>query len=54
MILPIQLIAFGVSSNLNFQSESHLPLFSRTWQKRPTEPDPRYRFEIGEMTLQIQ
>jgi len=50
----IQPIAFGVSVNLNLQSRSHWSLFNRTWQKRPRELDDRLRFEIEEMTLQMQ
>jgi len=36
-------IAFGVSFDLNFQSQSHLALFNGTWQKRPS--GTRLRFE---------
>jgi len=40
--------------NLNFQSQSPWCLFSGTWQKSPRELDYGLRFEIGEMTLQMQ
>jgi len=35
----LQPIAFGVSSNLKLQSQSHWSLFSDTWKKRPRERD---------------
>ena len=44
-------IAFGVSFNLNLQSNSHGSLFNGTWQKRPRERDPRLGFENEETTL---
>ena len=53
-IQDIQPIAFGVSFNLNLQSQSPWSLFNGTWQKRPSELDYRLRFEIEEMTLQMQ
>ena len=43
-----------MSLNLNFQSQSHWSLFNGTWQKRPRELDHRLRFEIEDMTLQMQ
>jgi len=49
-----QPIAFGVSLNLNLQSQSYWSLFSGTWQKRPRKLEDRMRFEIEEMTLQMQ
>ena len=49
-----QTIAFGVSSILNLQSESHGSLLTGTWQKRPRERDQRLRFETEEMTLHSQ
>jgi len=50
----IQSIAFGVSFNLNLQSQSPWSLFNGTWQKRPRKLDDRLRSEIEEMTLQMQ
>jgi len=50
----VQFIAFGVSSHLNLQSQSHWSLFNGTWQKRPRELDHRLREEIEEMALQMQ
>jgi len=50
----LQPIAFGVSFNLNLQSQSPWSLFNGPWQKRPRELDHRLRFEIDEMTLQMQ
>ena len=50
----LQLIAFGVSFNLNLQFQSPWSLFIRMWQKRPIELDYRLRLEIEEMTLQMQ
>jgi len=47
-------IAFGILFNLDLQSQSPWSLFNGTWQKRPREPDYRLRFEIEEMTLQMQ
>jgi len=44
-------IAFGVSFDLNLQSQSHWFLFNETWQKRPRELDLKLRFEIEKMTL---
>jgi len=44
-------VAFGVSFNLNLQSQSHWSRFQWPWQKRPRELDHRLRFEIEEMTL---
>ena len=41
----VQPIAFGVSLNLNLQSQSHWSLFNGTWQKRPGELDQRLRFD---------
>ena len=54
MYIYIQPIAFGVSFNLNLQSQSHWSLFNGTWQKRPRELENRLRFEKEEMTLQMQ
>jgi len=53
-MLLVRAIAFGVSFNLNLQSQSPFSLFNGTWQKRPSELDYRLRFEIEEMTLQMQ
>ena len=50
----IQPIAFGVSLNLNLQSQSLWSLLNGTWQKRPGELNYQLRFEIEEMTLQMQ
>jgi len=50
----LQPIAFGASFNLNAQSQSRWSLFNGTWQKRPRELENRLRFEIEEMTLQMQ
>ena len=47
-------IAFGVSYNPNLQSQSYLSLFNETWQTRSGELDHGLRFEIEEMTLQMQ
>jgi len=47
-------IAFGVSFNLNLESESPWTLFNGTWQKRPRELDHRLRFDIEEISLQMQ
>ena len=54
LIFHIQPIAFGVSCNLNLQSQSHWSLFNGTWWKRPRERDHRLRFENSETTLQMQ
>ena len=51
--LHVQPIAFGVSFNLNLQSQSNWSLLNGTWQKRPRELDSRLGFEIEEMTLQM-
>jgi len=53
-LLNVQPIAFGVSVNLNLHSQCHCSLFNGTWQTRPRELDSRLRFEIQEMTLQMQ
>ena len=50
----MQPIAFGVSFNLNLQSQSHWSLFNGTWQKRPRELEHLMRLKIEEMTLQKQ
>jgi len=50
----LQPVAFGVSSNLILQSQSHWSLSNGTWQKRRRKLDNRWVFEIGEMTLQMQ
>jgi len=49
-----QPVAFGVSLNLNLQSQSPWSLFNRTWKKRHEELDHRLRFENEETTLQMQ
>jgi len=54
MYFIAQPIAFGVSFHLNLPSQSPLSLFNGTWQKRPSELDYQLRFEIEEMTLQMQ
>ena len=53
-LFVLQLIVFGVSTNLNLQARSRWSLFNRTWQKRPIELDHRLRFEIEVMTLHMQ
>ena len=45
--------AFGVSCNLNLQSQSPWSLFSGTGQRRPRKLYHRLRFENEEMTLQM-
>ena len=50
----VQPIVFGVSFNLNLQSQSPWSLFNGTWQKRLGELDYQLRFEIEEKTLQMQ
>jgi len=50
----VQLIAFGVSFNLNLQSQCHWSLVGGMWQKRPRELDYQFRFETEEMTVQMQ
>ena len=52
--MQLQPIAFGASFSLNLQSQSPWSLFNGTWQKRPRELENRLRFEIEEMTLQMQ
>jgi len=42
------------SVNLNLHSLSHWSLFNRMWQKRCRELDHRLRFEVEEMTPQMQ
>jgi len=49
----VQSTAFGVSFNLNLQSQSHRSL-NGTWQKRPRKLEYRLRFDIEEMTPQMQ
>ena len=53
-VYVLQPIAFGVSFILNLQSQSPWSLLNGTWQKRPRELDYQLRFEIEEMTLQMQ
>ena len=50
----VQPIAFGVSWNLNLQSQSPMSLFNGKWLKRHREINHRLRFENEEMTLQLQ
>ena len=50
----VQPIAFGVSFNLNLQSQSPWSLFNGTWCKKTWELDHRLRFENEEMTLHLQ
>jgi len=50
----VQPIAYGVSFNLNLQSQSQWPLFKGTWQKTSRGLDHRFRFETAEMTLLMQ
>ena len=51
---------WSVSFNMNLQSQSHWSMFNRRCsiglfqQKRPIEQEHRMRFEIEEMTLQMQ
>jgi len=52
IVCIVESIAFGVSFNLNLQSQSPWSLFNGTWQKRPGELDHRLRFENEETTLQ--
>ena len=54
--LLLQPIAFRVSFNivLNVPTQSPWSFFNGTWQKRPGELESRLRFEIEEMTLQMQ
>jgi len=47
-VIEVQPIAFGVSFNLNLQSQSHWSLFDGTWQTRPRELEYWSRFEIEE------
>jgi len=47
-------ISFGVSFDLNLQSQSYWSRFNGTWQKRTRELDYWLRFEIEEMTLHMQ
>ena len=54
LYMYVQHIAFGVSFNLNLQSQSHWSFFNRTWQKRPRELDHGLRFQIQEMALQVR
>jgi len=49
----LQPIAFGVSFNLNLQSQSFWSLFNGPWQMRPGGLDSRLRFEIEETTLHM-
>jgi len=50
----IQPVAFGVSFNLNLQSQSHWSLFNGRCQKRPRGLDLRLGFEIEETALSMQ
>jgi len=50
----VQPIAFGVSFNLNLQSQSHSSLLNETWQKRPNELNHSLGFETEEITHQMQ
>ena len=50
----LQRVAFGVSLNLNLQSQFHWSLIYETWQKRPRVLDLRLRFETEETKLQMQ
>ena len=52
--MGLQPIAFGVSFNLNLQSQSSWSLFNGTWEKRPRALEYRLRFENEEMALQMQ
>ena len=54
MYVHVQPIAFGVIFSFNLQSYSPWSLFNGTWQKRPRELDHRLRFEIEEMSFQMQ
>ena len=47
----IQPITFGMSLNLNLQSQYPPSLFHGMWQKRPRKLDYRFRFEIEAMSL---
>ena len=51
VLLPV---AFGVSLNLNLQSQSPWSHFDGTRKKRPGALDHRLRFENEEMTLQMR
>jgi len=46
-LLCIQPVAFGVSCNLNFQSQSPWSVFNGAWYKGPRALDHRLRFENG-------
>jgi len=52
-LLFVQPISFGVSFDLNLQSQSHWSLSNTTWQKRPRELDHRLRFQNEKRTPQI-
>jgi len=43
--MVLQPITFGVSFNLNLQSQYRWSLCNGTWQKTPEGLDPRLRFE---------
>jgi len=45
--MGIQPVAFGVSCNLNFQSQSPWSVFNGAWYKGPRALDHRLRFENG-------
>ena len=51
---PVQPIAFGVSFNLNLQSQSCWSLFDGTWRKRLRELEHGLSFEKEATTLQMQ
>ena len=51
---PVQPIAFGVSFNLNLQSQSCWSLFDGTWRKRLRELEHGLSFEKEAATLQMQ
>ena len=50
----VQPIAFGVSFNFNLQSQSPWSPVNGTLQKRPRELESRLRFEIEEITPEMQ
>ena len=54
LVVIVQPVAFGVSSNLILQSQSNWSLFNGTRQKGRRELDNRLSLEIGETALRMQ
>ena len=50
----VQPPVFEESFNLIIEFQFQWSHFNGTWQKRHRDPDNRWRFEIREMTLQMQ